>query len=143
MEIPVNDFLCNILIFGKDDYITKLRFLTKKGKELEVGTNDGEYKGIEYLNNSKAKAILYLFGGYRDKLKVFGYKFLPINYYLWPTIGFFELKIKLKNNEFKKNIENKINEFDNASQFVYKMCLLPNHIFYKIIQLYIIDNNIH
>ena len=40
LEIPANDFLCNIHIFVGVDYITKLKFVTKKGKELEVGTNE-------------------------------------------------------------------------------------------------------
>ena len=140
LEIPSNDFLCNMHIFGGDDYITKLKFVTKKGKELVVGTDEGKYKPVEILNKNKDKVILYLYGGYNDKLQAISCKYLPCNKYLRPTLGFFELRKKLKNKNFKTNIENKLSELDNLNQFIYKICCLPIHVFNKIIKFYILEN---
>ena len=126
LEIPANDFLCNIHIFVGTNYITKLKFVTKNGKELEVGTDDGEEKKCSQLNGDKDKIVLCLSGGYRDKLELISCKYIPFNKYLVPTRGFFELRIKLKKDEFKKSIESKISGFDIPSQALFRACCLKN-----------------
>ena len=134
LEIPANDFLCNIHIFVGTDYITKLKFVTKKGKELEVGTNDGEDRTCSILNETKDKIVLCLSGGYRDKLELISCKYIPIKKYLGPTSGFFELKKKLKNSDFKKNVESKLSELDHPSQVLFRACCLPDTVFNEIIK---------
>ena len=134
LEIPANDFLCNIPIFVGVDYITKLKFVTKKGKELEVGTNDGEDRTCSILNENKDKIVLCLSGGYRDKLELISCKYIPIKKYLGPTSGFFELKKKLKNSDFKKTVESKLSELDNSSQVLFRACCLPDNVFNEIIK---------
>ena len=134
LEIPANDFLCNIHIFVGTDYITKLKFVTKKGKELEVGTNDGEDRTCSILNETKDKIVLCLSGGYRDKLELISCKYIPIKKYLGPTSGFFELKKKLKNSDFKKTVESKLSELDNSSQVLFRACCLPDNVFNEIIK---------
>ena len=134
LEIPANDFLCNIHIFVGTDYITKLKFVTKKGKELEVGTNDGEDRTCSILNENKDKIVLCLSGGYRDKLELISCKYIPIKKYLGPTSGFFELKKKLKNSDFKKTVESKLSELDNSSQVLFRACCLPDNVFNEIIK---------
>ena len=134
LEIPANDFLCNIHIFVGTDYITKLKFVTKKGKELEVGTDDGEDRTCSQLNGDKDKIVLCLSGGYRDKLELISCKYIPFNKYLGPTRGFFELRIKLKKDEFKKSIESKLSELDNPSQVLFRACCLPDNVFNEIIK---------
>ena len=134
LEIPANDFLCNIHIFVGTDYITKLKFVTKKGKELEVGTDDGEDRTCSQLNGDKDKIVLCLSGGYRDKLELISCKYIPIKKYLGPTSGFFELKKKLKNSDFKKTVESKLSELDNSSQVLFRACCLPDNVFNEIIK---------
>ena len=133
LEIPSDDFLCNIHIFVGDDYIAKLKFMTKKGKELEAGIEGGKYVPVVFLKN-KDKVILYLSGGYIEKLECISCKCLPYNKYLRPILGFFELRKKLKINKFKENIKNKLSELDNPSQALFRVCCLPVHIFNKIIK---------
>ena len=106
LEIPPNDFLCNLNIWVGDDDIRKLKFGTKKGKELLVGTDDGEDRIISVINNNKEHIILSLSGGYRKTLELLSSKYVPINEYLGPTMGYFELKKKLKNEDFKKKLKN-------------------------------------
>ena len=126
MEIPANDFLCNIHIFVGIDYITKLKFVTKKGKELEVGTDDGEDRTCSILNQDKDKIILCLSGGYGKKLELISYKYIPFNKYLWKTRVYFELRMKLKHKDFKKMIESKISELDIPEQVLFRVCCLDN-----------------
>ena len=126
LEIPANDFLCNIHIFVGIDYITKLKFVTKKGKELEVGTDDGEDRTCSILNQDKDKIILCLSGGYGKKLELISYKYIPFNKYLWKTRVYFELKMKLKHKDFKKMIESKISELDIPEQVLFRVCCLDN-----------------
>ena len=126
LEIPSNDFLCNIHIFVGADYITKLKFVTKKGKELEVGTDDGEERIIMPLNENKDKIILCLSGGYRDKLELISCKYIPFNIYFGPARVYFELRMKLKNKDFKKIVESKISELDIPSQVLFRACCLDN-----------------
>jgi hypothetical protein len=45
---------------------------------------------------------------------------------LGPTRRFFELRIKLKKDEFKKSIESKISGFDIPSQALFRACCLKN-----------------
>ena len=60
-EIPANDYLCNINIWIGDEYITKIKFGTNKGKEIIVGEG-GEDKKISCLNNNKENIILVING---------------------------------------------------------------------------------
>ena len=126
LEIPSNDFLCNMHIFVGEECITKLKFVTKKGKELEVGTDDGEERIAMHLNENKDKIILCLSGGYRDKLELISCKYIPFNKYLWPTRVYFELRMKLKHKDFKKMIESKISELDIPEQVLFRVCCLDN-----------------
>ena len=134
LEIAPNDFLCNLRIFVGDDYITKLKFGTKKGKELEVGTDDGEDRIISVINDNKDHIILSLFGGYRKSLELLSCKYLPIKEYLGPTIGYFELKKKLKHEDFKKKIEENLSNLPVSDQILYKTCCLPDNVFNEIIK---------
>ena len=102
LEIKPNDFLCKLNVWVGDDYITKLRFCTKKGKELIVGNDDGEDKIISVLNDNKDHIILSLFGAYRNYLDIISCKYMPLIDYLEPLQGYIELKKKLKYEDFKR-----------------------------------------
>jgi hypothetical protein len=134
LEIPPNDFLCNLNIWVGDDDIRKLKFGTKKGKELIVGTDDGEDRIISCINNNKDHIILSISGGYRKTLELLSCKYVPINEYLGPTMGYFELKKKLKNEDFKKKIEKKLDKLSFSDQVLFRTCCLPDNSFNEIIK---------
>ena len=134
LKIPPNDFLCNLNIWVGDDYITKLKFGTKKGKELIVGTEDGEDKIISVINDNKDNIILSLFGGYRKSLELLSCKYVPINEYLGPTMGYFELKKKLKHEDFKKKTMEGLVQLKESDKVLFKTCCLPDNAFNEIIK---------
>jgi len=134
LEIPPNDFLCNLRIFVGDDYITKLIFSTRKGRELIVGNDDGEDRIVGALNNSKDNIILSLFGGYRKNLELISCKYVPISDYLGPTLGYFELKKKLKHEDFKQNILNNIQNLSEKDKVLFQTCCLPDNAFNEVIK---------
>ena len=134
LKIPPNDFLCNLNIWVGDDYITKLKFGTKKGKELIVGTEDGEDKIISVINDNKDNIILSLFGGYRKSLELLSCKYVPINEYLGPTMGYFELKKKLKHEDFKKKTMEGLFQLKESDKVLFKTCCLPDNAFNEIIK---------
>ena len=134
LKIPPNDFLCNLNIWVGDDYITKLRFGTKKGKELIVGTDDGEDKKISVINDNKENIILSLFGGYRRSLELLSCKYVPISEYLGPTMGYFELKKMLKREDFKKKTIEGLDQLKESDKVLFKTCCLPDNVFNEIIK---------
>ena len=134
LEIAPNDFLCNMHIFVGEDYITKLKFVTKKGKELEVGEEGGEDRIASVINANKDKIILSLFGGYDKRLELISCKYLPIKDYLGPTIGYFELKKKLKRENFKNKIIENLSNLSESDKVLFKTCCLPDNVFNEIIK---------
>lgn len=134
LEIPANDFLCNLNVWVGDDDIRKLKFGTKKGKELIVGTEDGEDRIISAINNNKENIILSLSGGYRKTLELISCKYVPITEYLGPTIGYFELKKKLKHDNFKKKILEKLDQLSESDKVLFRACCLPDNVFNEIIK---------
>ena len=134
LEIPPNDFLCNMHIFVGEDYITKLKFVTKKGRELEVGEEGGEDRIVSVINQDKDKIILSLFGGYDKRLELISCKYVAILEYLGPTMGYFELKKKLKHEDFKKKTTENLGKLSESDKVVFKTCCLPDNVFNEIIK---------
>ena len=106
-EIPSNDFICNFHLRAGYERITQIKLKTIKGKELIVGSDEGEEKVLDYINDNKEYMILFFFGAYRKCLEAIAAGYIPIKTYLRPTIGFFELRKKYKNKfKLKKTIFN-------------------------------------
>ena len=127
-EIPANDYLCNINIWIGDEYITKIKFGTNKGKEIIVGEG-GEDKKISCLNNNKENIILVINGGYKEQLKFLNCKYININDYFGNVNGYFELKMKLKDEKFRKIINSKIEMFKDDDKILLSACLLSDSCF--------------
>ena len=127
-EIPANDYLCNINIWIGDEYITKIKFGTNKGKEIIVGEG-GEDKKISCLNNNKENIILVINGGYKEQLKFLNCKYININDYFGNVNGYFELKMKLKDEQFRGVINSKVEMFKDNDKILLSACLLPDSCF--------------
>jgi len=133
-EIPPNDYICNMKVYTAPNYISKLIFRTKKGKSLEVGIDGGEDKIISHLNGSSENIILCLMGGYDKRLECINCKFCKMDDYLGPSRGFFELKMMMKHENFKQNINKKYENLDKIDKVLVKMCDLPGGLFDGIIK---------
>ena len=133
-EISSNDYLCNCFIKTGDDRITQIKIRTIKGNELIIGSEEGENIIIDNLNDKNDNMILFFFGNYNNYLEAFGIYYIPIKNYLEPFLGFFELRKKYKNKIFKKNIEDKIENFKIEDKVLWKVCSLPENCFNCIIK---------
>ena len=131
-EIPSNDHLCCLYIFTSDKGIEQLKFLTKKGKELTVG--EGGQNIIKNYINDKENIILSISGGYSDQLDILRFRYIKKSDYFGHTLGYFELRIKMKNEKFKNNINSKIDAYKDSDKILIKACLLPVACFNEIIK---------
>jgi len=134
LEIPPNDYICNFDLRRGDDRITQLKFTTKKGKEFIVGSDEGEEMKVDFINDNKDYMILYLFGGYRKCLECIAAGYIPLKSYLGGTMGYFELKRKVKDEKFKNAIQAKLNELSESDKILFRVCCLPDACFNSIIK---------
>ena len=134
-EIPSNDFLCYMNIYKNDvEGIKRLKFATKKGKEFEVGEG-GEDAKISYLNDNKENIILSISGGYSSQLDVINCRYINMNDYFGNILGYFELRIKIKNDKvFKNKVDTNLDKYEDSDRILLKACLLPESCFNEIIQ---------
>ena len=135
LNILSNDYLCNLnIFFGEEEYISKLIFKTKKGKELVVGNDKGKERILGGSFN-KDNIILSISGGFDKNLELISCKYLSFDQYLGNTHGYFELRKKLKkDNIFKQNIINNFNELSESDKFLFRVCCLPENSFFDIIK---------
>ena len=131
-EIPSNDYICNFFLKVGDERVTQIKLVTKKGKEFVVGTEEGEEKIVDFINNNKNHMILAFLGGYRKVLEALGAIYIPITEYLGNSRGYFELKRKLKNKDFRDNIN--LNKLKDSDQVLFRVCNLPDNCFNSIIK---------
>ena len=138
LEITPNDYLSNMNVWLDDDYhITKLKFGTKKGKELIVG-DGGEEKIISCLNKDNKNIILCLYGGYKEQLLCISCRYINNKDYFGYINGYFELKIKLKNETFKKMIYSNLENLKYDDKILFIACLLPDSCFNTVMAYCII-----
>ena len=135
LEISQNDYICNFHLKTGDDRITQIRLITKRGKEFIVGSDEGEEKVVDFINDNKNNAILYFYVCYRKCLECIGVSYIPINSLKFLTIGYFELKFKLKNKDFKNAVLSKYEQLSESDKVLYKVCCLDNNdLFHSIIK---------
>ena len=134
LDIPSNDYICNFHLRVGSERITQIRLKTIKGKELIVGSDEGEEKVIDYINDNKEYMILFFFGAYRKCLEAIAAGYIPIKSYLGNTIGYFELKRKVKDKSFKDAIEAKLNQLSESDKVLFRVCNLPDSCFNSIIR---------
>ena len=134
LEIAPNDYICHFYIRTGDDRITQLKFVTRKGKEFIVGSDEGEEKFVEFINDNNDFIILYFFGGYRKCLEAIAAGYIPLKSYLGNTAGYFQLKKKMKEESFRKAVEAKLKDLNNSDVVLYRVCLLPDPCFNSIIR---------
>ena len=134
LDIPPNDYICNFFLRAGDDRITQVRLVTKKGKEFIAGSDEGEEKIVDFINDNKDHIILYFFGGYRKCLESLAAGYIPIKTYLGNTRGYFELKRKMKEQSFKDALNAKLKSLSESDQVLFRVCNLPDSCFNSVIK---------
>ena len=89
---------------------------------------------MSYLNDNKDNIILSISGGYNKQLELLGCRYINMNDYFGHTLGYFELRIRMKNEIFKNKILSNQDKYRNSDQVLIKVCFLPESCFNEIIQ---------
>ena len=110
-----------------------ITYITKK-KNTDKESIESKEKQISYLNDNKENIILSISGGYSSQLDVINCRYINMNDYFGNILGYFELRIKMKNEKFKNNINSKIDTYKDSDKILIRACLLPVACFNEIIK---------
>ena len=121
-----------------DNFITYIKLISFKGKEIEFGDKPKTKLTIlDYDNNN----MIQFFWGYYDKggISAIGFKYVPCQTFAFGTIfPILGLRYKLLHDEeFKNKCQDKYEQLkkgDISMAYLYATCLLPGTIFSSIIK---------
>ena len=118
---------CKIHLADQGKYVNSIYLKTNKGRNFEIGINEGKEVSIDYLKQGN-KIIISFLGSYNKFLESFGLHIIDKKDYMKVLFsGFFLLKQILKNEERKKEYLEKLknNEYSYEDEAVLRTCLLP------------------
>ena len=128
--------MINEINIWKDEKLRGFEVKTNKGREKIFGCIE---KGEEIkLDEEFKNGDNYLLGINLnfDKIEgIISISFYHINkftFYISFYLGYFMLRIKLKNEDFKNKIEENIKNLDYSDKILYKSCCLPDNQFFAI-----------
>ena len=114
---------------------------------FEVTTNRGKVKKFGYGNDEELRIIPDFENNDNtivgfcvtadDKngvTSLFAYYLNKKTYAFYIYSGVFSLRIKVKNEEFKKKFESKLPSMDEKNRILYRICCLPDNQFFNIIK---------
>ena len=121
-------------IIWKNDAILGFEIKTNKGREQKFGwCGEGTKVELDELNGNNY--VCGFFCGFHKKDGVISLGFYYLNkkgFYLLLYEGFFRLRVKLRKEEFKNKIDEKVNQMSYSDKTLYKTCALPNNQFHEI-----------
>ena len=126
--------MINQAIIWKNDALLGFEIKTNKGREQKFGWC-GEGKDVKFDEFDGNNYICGFFCGFHKKDGVISLGFYYINqrnFYLLLYFGIICLRIKLKKEEFKNKIDEKVNRMSYSDKALYKACILPNNQFHEI-----------
>ena len=115
-------------------------------KAFEIKTNKGNVKKFGYGEDKElirisdleaGDQIIVGFGCYTDGnvvTAIFADYISKKDYVFFLLSGLFCLKYKLKNPDFKKNVDNKLKSMNEKNKLLYRVCLLPDNQYFNIIK---------
>ena len=134
------DYIREISLHVYDGRITNIGLTTKEHKYFRVGNDEGKGIYLDFENYSNTQNILlYFFGFYRNYLEAIAFAYIPNSLFLWKYRGYFELRVKLQNNQdFKNAILAKYEQLNESDKALYKTCCLY-YLTFDCIMKYVLD----
>lgn len=135
LEIKEGDYLSKINI-GFDEYINHLKFTTLKEDNVEFGKiNEQTEKNSVADINSDKNVILNIRGYYsKNGIRAIGFNYISFKDFCFIRwIDLLRLRHKCKDEEYKKSLEENIDNYNNVEKCFYRTCTFPEIIFAKIL----------
>ena len=122
---------------GFDKYINHIKFTTFKGDKTELGEikEETEKKTVNDLN--KDNNIIINIKGYFNPsgIRAIGVDYLSFKDFLFiRCIDLFRLRLKLKDEKYKTEYQNKYNNMNELEKCFFRICSLPQVCFAAIIK---------
>ena len=138
MEFKMEDIIDLRVWISVDYKLIGFEVITSKGRSQKFGYGNDEqiYKCPDFV---KKDNIIIGFGvGADDKngvTSLFGYYLNKINYAVYLYSGVISLRIKIKDEEFRKKTESKLlPTMNEKNKILYRVCSLPDNQFHNIIK---------
>ena len=110
---------------------------TNKGRTQKFGYgNDEELRKIHEFENNENNIVGFNVSA-DDKNGVtalYAYYLNKRTYTFWLYSGIFSLRIKVKDEKYRKMIENKLSKMSDKNKILYRICCLPDNQFFQVIK---------
>jgi hypothetical protein len=135
--------------FGLEEIVDFRTWLSEETKLIgfEVTTNRGRTQKFGFGNDEELRKCpnfeskdncIVGFGVVAEEkngiVGIYAYFIRKKLYSFYSYNGVFKLRIKIKNEEYKKQIESKISTLSDKNKILYKVCSLPDNQFFNIIK---------
>ena len=130
------EYITGLTIY-KTDLLNGFSIITNKKREKLFGYDIGEQIIPESFEEEGKNVILGFFFTFEQNLVISSIGCYYLNRIFFSLIlysGILYLRIKLKDEGFRKEIENKLDKLDKPYIALYKICLLPNIQFYGVLK---------
>ena len=122
---------------SKDFKLIGFEITTNKGRSQKFGYGkDEDLRKIPEFENNENNIVGFCVSG-DDKngiTSLFAYYINKRTYDFYIYSGIFSLRIKIKDEKFKKIIENKLPTMNEKNKILYKICCLPDNQFFHVIK---------
>ena len=130
------EYITGLTIY-KTDLLNGFSIITNKKREKLFGYDIGEQIIPESFEEEGKNVILGFFFTFEQNLVISSIGCYYLNRIFFSLIlysGILYLRIKLKDEGFRKEIENKLDKLEKPYIALYKICLLPNIQFYGVLK---------
>ena len=137
-EMSLNgEDIIDLRVWLKNVKLTGFEVTTNKNRIQKFGYGNDEDL-IKITDLEKLDQVLVGFGVCADErdgvTSLYFYNMSKKDYVFFIYSGVFSLKIKLKNEEFKKKIDSKISNMSEKNKLLYRVCSLPDNQFFNIVR---------
>ena len=130
------EYIIGLTVY-KTDYLNGFSIKTNKKRKKLFGYDIGDEIIPEEFEEEGKNVVLGFFFSFEPNIVVSSVGCYYLNRIFFSLIlysGILYLRIKLKDEKFRKETEKKLNALDQSYVTLFKMCLLPNMQFYGVLK---------
>ena len=134
LDIKEGDFLSKINL-GFNDYITHIKFTTKKGDPLEFGTITEDEKQSVNIINADNNIILDIKGYYsKNGIRAIGFGYINFKDFCFIRwIDLLRLRHMFKDDNYRKKMDKVYPNLKDEMKCIHRTCIIPDACFAKIL----------